>query len=744
MPLLTLIGGLILYGSLYPFNFTAPAPEALDRFLSTWQLFTTRGDLLGNIGLFVPWGLVGVVALSKGRSLLRAGVLTFLAGLFVAFLAQVLQIWVPSRDAALADVFWNCVGIGLGMLPAQYLTRQLNKSPSQAVAWMVPAAILGALVLAQWLPLIPSLDLQLVKDQVKSLLSAPSISIGTVALQTGTAVLAGYLIAELQGKRSSVALLGLLVVTLTVGKFFLHGVHVDLSAPIGMVIGTGAWWWLTKTPSSKRDVMVWLALISAYTLSALSPFSFQSEPTAVSWVPFAALLEGSMLANVRAILGNLVLFSGMLFIGSKSAGKAMPLGFALAVWVFLLELLQTVLVGRTSDITEPLLIFLMAYLLDSVQRANTLQGNFKSRAATSAHTACKPKKPQHIDAPSPSASGPNRLAVLMQVAFVALVIIGAITVVLRIPGIPYNVTELFRGNGSFIYLAFFALAVLWAGAGSVWLSRRLIVARWPGLALLPLTLIVSMTSLVLLWAGVTTESINDISGSPTIFRAVTNGEAWGLAWKTFFLSFNSAGTVNLLEHIVTYSALYSPLPVALALSITVWRAPRLWQKSPVKGLGLIVSAILLIWLCKTFAVDWATTDNLTELIAHEGAWGVSGVSYLYALLVLICLNALLVVKSVEAKGRWIGLGILACVVAVPLGWWLLNQGIDPAVEKYGQIFSGVQFLLGQDRNQIISIDTLFLRWCFVQVAGVTTLATGVILGNKWCNASAVAPKRAKA
>lgn len=741
MRTLALIGFLIFYGSLYPFNFTPAPPGALARLFSNWQLFTSRGDLLGNIGLFVPWGIAGMLAVPNTRTLLKTGALTFLGGLTVALVAQIAQIWVSTRDAALADVFWNLVGIGLGAIPTRYLAQRFHKSPKNTVAWTVPVVFLGGLVVSQWLPLIPSLDLQLVKDQFKSLITNPSVSIGTFAIQAGTAVLAGYLIGVLHGKRSSVILLGLFVLTLTCGKFFLHGIRVDLSTPFGMATGTALWWILTKTPSTKVNTAVMLTLISAYTINALSPFNFQSEPTTVSWLPFSALLEGSMLANTRAMMSNLVLFGGLLYIGANSAARVIPLSFALAFWVLLLELLQTMLVGRTSDMTEPLLVLLVGYLLNAVQRVSTAPVESNQKIVPSSPPPPTPYKSVHPGAAQRSAHVTPRLMLGIQVAIFILCIVTGIKLILQVPGVPYNVKELFRGDGNFFSIAMFSLSLLWAGAGAVWLSRRLIQARWPGLMLPPLTLLVGIVSLVLLWAGVTTESIEDISGSANVFWFVTNRDAWGLTWKFIFQFLNAPDAIGMVEHFIRYSALYAPLPIFLALAITVRSTSSLWRDSPLKGYGLIGSAVLVLWLSKAIAFDWTSTDNLNELIARDGKWGWGGGGYLYGLLALFCLNALIVVEAVEAKGLRFGLGLLALFVALPLGWWLLNQGLDPAVEKYGQVFSGAHFLLGPDRSHLISTDVLFWRWCLVQLAGVITLATGILFGKKWCNAIAPAQRQ---
>lgn len=266
------------------------------------------------------------------------------------------------------------------------------------------------------------------------------------------------------------------------------------------------------------------------------------------------------------------------------------------------------------------------------------------------------------------------------------------------------------------------------GAGAVWLGEVVASARRPAWLLPPMALAVSLVSLLLLSMSVTSESIGDIAGSSNLFWFVTNKDSWGAIWRTIFLALDAPELIGTLERWVRFSALYAPLPIVLGMMIAVRR----WHGSrgvPMARIaGVLVSAVTTLWLCKAIAFDWSSTDNLNELVARDGPWGWGGGGYLYALLVLICLHSLMLAEALNAKLLALLVGVLFALVAVPIGWWLLNQGLEPEVEKYEIVFSGVQFLLGPDRSQTLQPQALLLRWIVVQMAATSAIALGTWLG----------------
>ena len=120
------------------------------------------------------------------------------------------------------------------------------------------------------------------------------------------------------------------------------------------------------------------------------------------------------------------------------------------------------------------------------------------------------------------------------------------------------------------------------------------------------------------------------------------------------------------------------------------------------------------------------------MLARDGDWGWGGGGYLYALLALICLNSLMLSKGLAGRALLLLGSLLFTAVAVPLGWWLLNQGLEPEVHKYESVFSGAQFLLGPDRIHLLPIEVLFGRWAAVQCVATAMIAIGVWLGRTIC------------
>jgi hypothetical protein len=175
-------------------------------------------------------------------------------------------------------------------------------------------------------------------------------------------LLVGHLLLLFASRRSGLGLLALLAFA-ALGKVIVVDRTLTLSTVVGFAAGFAGWLFICRWRAAQRATVVLFALLGAYTLGALLPFELRAMPGAFAWVPFAQLLEGSMLANLRALTEKLLLYAGFLWLLWANGGGLISGTLALTVWVGLLELIQTMLVGRSAGISEPLWVVLSGLLL---------------------------------------------------------------------------------------------------------------------------------------------------------------------------------------------------------------------------------------------------------------------------------------------------------------------------------------------------------------------------------------------
>lgn len=697
---------LIVYGSLYPFDFSRPQDIDWRAFFTPPQLRFSRPDMLGNVLLFVPLGLFATF--SGRRFWLRAAlVLVFGASLAVGL--QLLQTYIPLRTAALADAAWNAIGLILGIAAGFFVRRRgpIAAPNTREAAW-VRFGLLGLWLAAELLPFVPTLDWQTLKEGLKPLLLSPRIQLGPLLLHAAGILAAAEMAAGTLGVARTRAYVAAAALLVFLAKIFVVSLGLNLSALLGFILGATSWIILShRSEWFRRNWAFWF-LLGAITFATLLSGSPDASRSRVNWIPFAAMLQGSMLDNTRALAQSVFLIAALLLFGSVRDSRDWITAAGLALWLALLEAMEYFLGGHTSDITKPLL----ALLLVPVVRMARGEG----RAHSSRIVAAK------RDGQRPAATASSYRLIAAIAAAVILAQAAALKIILGLPQIPYNVRELFLDSGSLPRLIVFSTALLSLGAGSAWIASRLLKSRWPVLTTPVFVLVAGVTTLMLLKLSVTPESILDIAGSNNLYWFVINRDIWGAWGRELFLLLGSAAPVEFFERPVRFTALIAPVLLGIAviaILVTSRFAPR-------RRAAIALSTLPWFWLSKGIAFDWSSTDNLNELIARNGAFGLGGGAYLYLLLFLICAQVIGIAYAVRSRRRaWLALPILA--LGVPIGWWLLNLGLEPNVQKYEQVFSGVQFLLGPDRAHALTRAELFTRWALLQTGLVTVLTAGYTL-----------------
>ncbi|WP_339863636.1 VanZ family protein [Paremcibacter congregatus] len=715
--------GAIIYGSLFPFTFSALDSAARWQTLlrDSFAPFTSLGDILGNIVLFMPYGYLALApkesSLRKKPSYLKY----FLYGLVLAFVIQVVQVYIPARSPAMADVYWNGVGILAGFA-AHHLTQRYFPGLSFTTARNTPALLALCWLLYLLFPFIPSLDFQAIKNSIKPVLLTPDFRWHAFIISTTGWLLFAHFTRNLflgswlnPLRLPLIALLSLPLRMIIIQNSLTLS---DLSAVLFAIVI----WIVFQGQKIDRGKGLAALLAVSITIYSIGSLDFSSQFSSFYWVPFSGFLDGNLFTNTKSLFFKVFLFGSLVWQVKLHWPTLRLKTFWLFLFILLLELIQITMPSRTAEITDPVLILLLSLLIQ-------VRSTTHRRNETSSPEDLFSPAPV-TDAPTSQPPAPGSKRNLLSFWGSLIVITALLAILIRLPGVPYNVRELFRLDGSIIAILPFTCFILWFGMSIPWISRRMLTHPNFHFVFFPLWVIAAgLISYSLLKISVTEEALDDIVGSSNIYWFVTNRAIWGDAglWLSQLLPFPALW--NGLEEIVRFLALFSPLTFLLSMFYTTGD---LIKKYNIQGataklrltllsLGLnLLYALPWFYLCKVIAFDHSSTDNLNELIARQGVLGGGGTA-LYGLIILLTLNSVWVR---QARVHWLLKGVSITGAGV-LCWFLLNMGLEPEVQKYGLTFSGVDFLLGPDRKNRLDETILFGRWIFLYVGSITILAWGM-------------------
>ncbi|MGK0171280.1 MAG: glycopeptide antibiotics resistance protein, partial [Gammaproteobacteria bacterium] len=235
--LLFLIVAFIAYGSCYPFNF-----QGIDNLsLGRSQVFlSSPGDIVGNIALFIPFGLIGLTASRRMPGQLAPVIALVIAGSVFASVLQGLQLFLPTRVPAFSDVVWNMVGIGIGIGIGPLAQR--STLPSIASYQFTRPVAIGALwILAELSPFVPSLDLQGISDSVKPLVRDPVVHWGPVLMHSTGWIVALHLLSQPYSPAKHARWWAVLPVLALLAQPFVIRNHLSIDECLGAVIGAMVW-----------------------------------------------------------------------------------------------------------------------------------------------------------------------------------------------------------------------------------------------------------------------------------------------------------------------------------------------------------------------------------------------------------------------------------------------------------------------------------------------------------------------
>ena len=706
---------LIVYGSLYPFSGLTANPDPLGFIFSAERRArASYGDLVTNVVAYFPLGfLLARYLRSKVHTAAEVSLAISAAGL-LSLAMEVLQGYLPSRVQSMYDLLANTVGAAAGVIGAQLL-----QSPGSAGAWvrrlredwLVPGrtANVGAYAVLCWalswlVPFVPSLDVGKFRHALSPLdhlVAFPETFNGwRLLIETFSYAGFGLIIdALVRPRKRGVAAFATIVFVLMLGQVAIVKRQLVPEVMAGSALAIVVVWAMRDLDVALRANAAFFLLFAGFCVEE-SMASGAGSVQAFNWIPFVDQL-GNTVNGIESLLG-LTAFAAALAWSTRMGAtrdsarwRSWVAGSLVTGGALALEYRQQYIPGRIGDITTPLvmgLTWISAWRFSARGPGPALAEPPLSEPRPMTSTAGCPRV-------APAAGGAMQLgrsgSPLVLYLAPLIVLAAAIWTLTRLPFIPYNVRQvLYWGHpvrSAFLiavacYLTF-AVPVWFAG----WMSRHP-----PFVVLLPFALVVNASLAYLaVVSAVPSRSIHDIVGFP-VLQWPADSETW-----LRFVALHGAAVL-----LATGGA-------AIALALRFRRFGPLW------GWALIAAlcAPLLHWAI----VTRAATDNLTELM--RGGGSPLATAFLSSAAVVTFAAGSMVASDLAALRRRLPSLTFAILSGIAV-YGLVVAGTEPAIEKYGKVFSALQFMLSPDRSHYVGPGELIARYAIayaLQVGAIVLL-----------------------
>jgi glycopeptide antibiotics resistance protein len=368
--LLFAISALIVYGSIYPFNFNLDAYDSgmLPGLFYFGLGRTGGGDLISNVVLFLPFGFLAMQC-TRNRWSWKSWLLILGLGFSFAYAIQVAQLIIPKRVPSGSDAVWNVVGCALGCLLGMTRMPRIPGTPNiPAGPLPVPTLLAVFLILWNLRPFVPSLDVQNITDNLKHLLSSP-IPQPLWTFQNLVAWLLVFHFFEAEDVKPISEKHYPMLVLLTLGLgLFIVGNSITIDRIAGALLALPAWKVLRGLP---RTPILCLSTFIVIVGIGFTPFELRAEPIAFKWIPFQGALGGNMFINVLATTKKMLLYGCLIYLLVELNLRLMTSTLIVSVFLFVSEFLQIFFHKKTPEITDSILALMIGigfYIWDDHRR----------------------------------------------------------------------------------------------------------------------------------------------------------------------------------------------------------------------------------------------------------------------------------------------------------------------------------------------------------------------------------------
>lgn len=356
------VTALILYGSLYPFEFRVPldGSGAWNTLLSGWAARPGRADFLANILLYMPFGWFGMSALPRPAKTSLRLALVALCGAGLSVTVELVQYFDVDRITSATDVYGNSLGTiagslcfaGLSAVPISLFVG-VNREP-------IPIALIVFWAGYRFYPYVPTTDVHRYWVAVSPVLYQPRVNIVGLARHAAvwtTLLFLERLILRIKIKKhlDLITIAVVLILRIMLIDAPLSGAEIG-GAVVAVVLSRS----LRLLEPRQQAALLVAGLWSITLIGRLQPFQFQHPAQNFGLLPFRSLLAGSINVAVPTFCEKTFLYGSLLFLLDMAGCRRFVAVVAVSGSLLATSWLETWLPGRSAEITDAVMALLIA------------------------------------------------------------------------------------------------------------------------------------------------------------------------------------------------------------------------------------------------------------------------------------------------------------------------------------------------------------------------------------------------
>jgi VanZ family protein len=352
-----LVISIIIYGSLYPFEFHWPVGTGgpIRPLLASWSERPGKADFLANILLYMPLGFFAIHALPPDANKVVRFCIAIALGAGLSIAMELTQYFDSGRDSAATDIYANVLGTVVGATVATFATLQIGSlSASSLRNHQAPLLLLGAWTADRLYPFVPVIDLHKYWAAIKPVFIFSYLDKIEVFRHAATWSAVFILVDEVAERKRSVLIFLALAFLLATGQVFVVDQSLSLPELIGITIAL--LWAVGAAPFPRFRFVTVLILLAAYVIvERLEPFTFSVLDKQFEWVPFHGFLRGSITVNVLSFLEKSFYYGALIWMVAKLGVRISVATLFVGGSLFLTSVIQVYLPGRSAEITDTVL-----------------------------------------------------------------------------------------------------------------------------------------------------------------------------------------------------------------------------------------------------------------------------------------------------------------------------------------------------------------------------------------------------